>query len=233
MKALLLSAGKGERLLPKTNELPKCLLPVGRSCLLKYWINVLTALDIERIFINVFHLKEKIIEFVNSLPLFPQRERIELLEEEYLYPTGKVLIDLKEKLLPDFLVINSDTFIYFHNIKKFIYSIEVRKGEYSGILAISKVENVSKQGLCVFDIQSKVIDFIEKPQEGGSGYIWAGLLYGNERFFEACISDEDEISKDIIPRLCGQLYVINVGEIIDVGKSLEDYEQAKEKLSFL
>lgn len=43
MKAVILSAGQGSRLLPATQDLPKCLLPIGRHTLLEWQIRAIHA----------------------------------------------------------------------------------------------------------------------------------------------------------------------------------------------
>ena len=43
MKALILSAGQGSRLLPLTQDLPKCLLPIGAHTLLEWQIKAIAA----------------------------------------------------------------------------------------------------------------------------------------------------------------------------------------------
>jgi len=49
MKAIILSAGQGKRLLPLTSELPKCLLPVGDKPLIAWQIEALHAAGIDDI----------------------------------------------------------------------------------------------------------------------------------------------------------------------------------------
>ena len=46
MKAILLSAGRGSRLLPLTESRPKCLLPVQGTTLLGYQLDTLEAAGI-------------------------------------------------------------------------------------------------------------------------------------------------------------------------------------------
>ena len=43
MKAIILSAGQGGRLLPLTENLPKCLLPIGEYTLLEHQLRGLSA----------------------------------------------------------------------------------------------------------------------------------------------------------------------------------------------
>ena len=47
MHAIILSAGRGSRLLPLTTDLPKCLLPVGLSSVLNLQLDTLFRHGIE------------------------------------------------------------------------------------------------------------------------------------------------------------------------------------------
>jgi choline kinase len=53
MKAVILSAGQGSRLLPLTAERPKCLLLVGQKCLLERQIDILSQCGIDEIVVVV------------------------------------------------------------------------------------------------------------------------------------------------------------------------------------
>lgn len=60
MKAMILAAGRGERLLPLTAHLPKPLLPVGDRSLLEHQLDRLREAGITDFVINVAHLGELI-----------------------------------------------------------------------------------------------------------------------------------------------------------------------------
>ena len=62
MKAMILAAGRGERMRPLTDELPKPLLEVGDKPLIVYHIEKLAAAGFEEIIINIAHLGFKIPE---------------------------------------------------------------------------------------------------------------------------------------------------------------------------
>ena len=49
MKAIILSAGQGKRLLPMTESLPKCAIPVGKQALIDWQIDGLTANGIDQV----------------------------------------------------------------------------------------------------------------------------------------------------------------------------------------
>lgn len=59
MKAMILAAGKGERLRPLTDKIPKPLLQAGEYRLIEYLIHHLVAAGIDDIIINHAHLGEQ------------------------------------------------------------------------------------------------------------------------------------------------------------------------------
>ena len=70
--ALILCAGFGKRVQPITDSLPKPLINYKDETLLENTIKFLIKLKINKIKINVFYLKEKIISFIENknFPLF-------------------------------------------------------------------------------------------------------------------------------------------------------------------
>jgi len=61
MRAMILAAGRGERLLPYTRHTPKPLLAAGGQSLIEYHIHALVAAGMRDIVINVSHLSEQIM----------------------------------------------------------------------------------------------------------------------------------------------------------------------------
>tara|TARA_B100000686_G_scaffold286022_1_gene310515 strand:+ start:20 stop:715 length:696 start_codon:yes stop_codon:yes gene_type:complete len=106
--ALVLCAGFGKRVHPITNNLPKPLIKYKNITLLENTINLLIDLKIENIKINVFYLKEKIIEFINNKK-FPIS--IEIIEDgEIILGTGGGALNLMQSINEEqFIVINPDT----------------------------------------------------------------------------------------------------------------------------
>lgn len=60
MRAMILAAGRGERLRPLTERLPKALIPVGGKPLIEYHLEKLAAAGIRELVINLFWLGEQI-----------------------------------------------------------------------------------------------------------------------------------------------------------------------------
>ncbi|MGH8736843.1 MAG: N-acetylmuramate alpha-1-phosphate uridylyltransferase MurU [Burkholderiales bacterium] len=66
MKAMILAAGRGERLRPVTDRLPKPLLEVGGRPLLAWHLERLAAARIREVIINVSHFADLIVERIGD-----------------------------------------------------------------------------------------------------------------------------------------------------------------------
>lgn len=109
MKAMILAAGKGERMLPLTQHCPKPLLCVGGKPLLEYWLQKLEAMPaITQIIVNAAYLGEQIEQFIATRQ--NKKSILVSLEPEPLETAGAIRYVLP--LLGDapFLLINSDVY---------------------------------------------------------------------------------------------------------------------------
>ncbi len=64
--ALILCAGLGKRLNPMTLKKPKPLLELNNKTLLENTINLIRELEIKKIFLNTFHLKDQISDYLKE-----------------------------------------------------------------------------------------------------------------------------------------------------------------------
>jgi len=62
MKAMILAAGRGERMRPLTDTVPKPLLRIGGQTLLERHVHALAQAGITRLVINHAHLGEQIVK---------------------------------------------------------------------------------------------------------------------------------------------------------------------------
>ena len=105
MKAIILSSGKGTRMMPLTKDMPKPMLEVNGEPLIAHKIKLLEDASINEIFINVAYKKDVITSYVKSL-----NKNIHLIDEGD-EPLGtaagirNIVSDLKDEC---FIVINSD-----------------------------------------------------------------------------------------------------------------------------
>jgi mannose-1-phosphate guanylyltransferase len=66
MRAMILAAGQGTRLLPLTRVRPKVLSPVVGITMLEFWIHQLHQAGCEAVVVNAFHLHEKMVAAVEE-----------------------------------------------------------------------------------------------------------------------------------------------------------------------
>ncbi len=66
MKAMLLAAGRGERLRPLTDRLPKALVGAGGKPLLEWHLERLAAAGVREVVINIAHLGEQVAAFAGD-----------------------------------------------------------------------------------------------------------------------------------------------------------------------
>ena len=107
MKAMILAAGKGERMRPLTDHTPKPLLEVGGRPLIEHHILRLADAGFRELIINVSHLGEQIIEFCGDGSRWGLTIQISP-EDEPLETAGGIINALP--LLGDqpFLLVNGD-----------------------------------------------------------------------------------------------------------------------------
>lgn len=68
MKAMILAAGRGERLRPLTDRVPKALVEAGRRALLDRHLDRLETAGVREIVINAAHLAERIQAHLHAHP---------------------------------------------------------------------------------------------------------------------------------------------------------------------
>jgi len=108
LSAMILAAGRGQRLAPVTDKTPKPLLDVGGKALIDHHLDALQAAGITHVVVNVAHLGDQIIEHLRKL----SSDSIDVLisqEPEGALETGGGIFQAVDKIKTDpFLVLNGD-----------------------------------------------------------------------------------------------------------------------------
>ena len=120
--ALILCAGFGKRLNPLTLGTPKPLIELNNVSVLETCINLIESLDVKKIFINTFYLKDQIRNFINKKDFKPKISIIE--DGKNILDTGggikNMLNHTKEN---DVFIFNPDT-IWKKNYSEEIIEME-------------------------------------------------------------------------------------------------------------
>ena len=107
MKAMVLAAGKGKRLRPLTNKIPKPLIEVANQPIILDVIGKLRDFGIDEILINVSYLGDQIISCVETSGI----KNIQFIKESFPYGTGGALINAFSRLGNDpFILCNADIY---------------------------------------------------------------------------------------------------------------------------
>ena len=86
MKAMILAAGLGTRLLPLTADRPKALVEIDGRSLLEITLKRLSKFGIREVIVNVHHFADMIVAYLKANDNFGMR--IEISREEILLDTG-------------------------------------------------------------------------------------------------------------------------------------------------
>lgn len=111
MRAMILAAGRGERLRPITDSIPKPLVEVGGKPLLHWHLLKLKRAGISDIIINSAYLSERIVENIGDGSAFGVKVTHSVEGSLGLETAGGIIKALPFFEGEDFLVVNGDTFI--------------------------------------------------------------------------------------------------------------------------
>ena len=106
--ALILCAGYGKRLNPITLKVPKPLLKLKNLSMIENCIDLIISLNIKKVLINTFYLKEQIFKFFENKKY---KIEIKIIEDgdALLNTGGGILNMINQSNEKDFLIFNPDT----------------------------------------------------------------------------------------------------------------------------
>ena len=111
VKAIILSAGQGKRLLPATADLPKCLLSVGHRSILEWQLRALAEAGVRRGVIVTGFGADKVAQHLREV--CPRGMRVRTWFNP-LYDRADNLVscaEVRPEMQEDFLLLNGDTLI--------------------------------------------------------------------------------------------------------------------------
>lgn len=106
---IIMAGGKGTRLKPITNIIPKPLIPIGEKPILEWIINSFNEVGVENFYLTVNYKQEMIRSYFDSLPEKPYS--LKYFEESKPLGTAGSLHLLKKDIKDTFFVTNCDILI--------------------------------------------------------------------------------------------------------------------------
>lgn len=223
---IILAGGKGTRLLPYTEELPKPLVPIGDKPVIAYLLAGLKRSGVKRAIVAVNHMAEQIESTLgdgSSFGLDLSYSR----EPQPLSTVGPLT------LLPDlpehFLVVNGDVIsdIDFSRV----YEYHRRQAAELTVATHERVHNVD-YGVLTSDASGRVTEFSEKPTwtfEVSMGiYVFSRSLLDLVPTGQA-FGFDDLMYAMLEARRPVQTYPYD-GYWLDIGR-IRDYHRAQDELS--
>ncbi len=157
LKALVLAAGKGIRMLPVTEEFPKAMVEVAGKPILERILDMLGDAGIDEIVIVVGYKREQIMEYFGNEF---KGMKIDYAIQEKQLGTAHAIGMAKPFMQDDFISVNGDVLFEPSLIKEL-----VKKNGYDAIMVGRKVQDISRFG--ALEIENGFVrKIIEKPKPG-------------------------------------------------------------------
>jgi len=218
MRALLLAAGLGLRLLPITATTAKCMVEINGRPLLDYWLELLFDAGIERVLVNTHWLADQVEAYVKASRW---ADRIDLVHEAELLGTGgTILANRKWFQEKPFIVAHADNLTDF-DVRGFIAAHERRPAGHAITMLGFRTDTPRSCGILELDRRGTVIAFHEKVDDP-PGNLANGAVY----IFEPEVVDsiaalgrpQVDLSTEIIPDYVGRILCVETaGYHRDIG----------------
>jgi NDP-sugar pyrophosphorylase family protein len=159
VEVIVLAAGRGERLRPQTDILPKPLLKVGDRTLLEWSLSGLQAAGFKSVWINVHHLPEAIPAFIGNGDRFGLQ--INYSREDQLLDTGGALANIQSiRDAANVLVLNADAFFADQIPFDALIERQQRSENCAATLLLKSHPEASKYGIIEADQNGQITTFI-------------------------------------------------------------------------
>ncbi|HCA42540.1 MAG TPA: hypothetical protein DEP28_04725 [Bacteroidetes bacterium] len=159
MKAFILSAGIGSRLIPLTLTIPKPMLPIVNKPALEHTINLCKRHNIRDIKMNLYYLPENIDKYFKDGKDFGVNISYSL--EKKLLGTAGAIKRVQSFFNDTFVVLSGDGFT---NIDLSAMLKFHKEKNSKATIAVKQVDDPSKFGVVVTNEENKILRFQEKPK---------------------------------------------------------------------
>lgn len=226
--AVLMAGGRGERLRPLTDKIPKPLLKIGNKPIIEHNIDNLISYGIENIFITIKYLGEQIVEHFRD----GRDKGIKIQYIEETQPLGTIgSVSLIRNFMHDtILVMNSDLFTNI-NIEEFYQHFIDEDAD----MAVATIPYNVDIPYAVIDVnKNNIVSFTEKPTY--TYYSNAGIYIIKRELLDLIPVNKYFNATDFMQALINNGYKVIkfpiLGYWIDIGKP-EDYKKTQEFYKYI
>ena len=229
MKAVILAGGKGARLKPFTDALPKVMLPIGTKPFLEIQISYLKSYDFDEVILAISYLKGNIMHYFGDgkgLGI-----KISYSEEEFPLGTAGAIKKAARDSKDTFVVLVGDGLadIDYHSLVSFH-----KKAGALGTMVVFENKLKMPYGLVSLDIDrdNTILNLEEKPEVAFTVNTGITVLEPKSLNY----MEEGEVLRlpDLFLRLkrAGEKIVAyrHPGNWVDIGQSIERYLEANQQI---
>ncbi|MFX0031410.1 MAG: bifunctional sugar-1-phosphate nucleotidylyltransferase/acetyltransferase [Candidatus Hodarchaeota archaeon] len=219
MKAVILAAGKGNRLRPITSTRPKPLIPIAGKPLLEHSIEGLVNAGVNQILLVVGYKEEMVKDYFRNGKDKFNIDITYITQEEHLgtaHAAGYAKDFVKKD---DFLLMYGDLFVNPNLFNEMVSTFE--KQQCDGIVSMIEVKDPQNYGIISLDSSGYIKKIIEKPNANlnvgnlaNAGiYLFKSNIFTAIKQTEKSIRGEYEFTDSIevfIEKLNSQIYGYNI-----------------------
>lgn len=222
LDAVIMAGGRGQRLRPLTDSVPKPMLELAGKPIIEHNIDMLISYGVENIYISVNYLKEQIIDYIGDGT--EKGINIQYIEEEKPLGTAGALSLMKE-FKNDILLTNSDLFTNIDYEDFYLAFLN-----HNADMAVASIPYTVNIPYAILEEQKGTIThFKEKPSN--THYANAGIYLLKKELVNQIPENKFFNSTDLMQKaIDANKKVIHnplIGYWIDIGKH-EDLQRAQE-----
>ncbi len=215
MKAFLLAAGKGERLRPLTDTVPKCLVPIQNVPLLGIWLELCRQHGIGEVLVNTHSHSDRVHSYLRE---HCDGIEVRITEEEMLLGSAGTLLVNRNwaRSERDFWIFYSDVLTNVDLTRMLQFH---RSRSLTATMGVYEVTNPKQCGIVTVDHANVVQQFVEKPANPSSNLAFSGILLATPAIFDVIPHRiPADIGFDVLPKLLGRTAAYPISEyLVDVG----------------
>ena len=228
LEAVIMAGGRGKRLSPLTDIVPKPMLRLGDKPIIEHNIDRLISFGIKKIYISVKYLGEQIVDYLGDGN--QKNINIEYVWENEPLGTAGALALIDNLTTEHILLMNSDLFT---NVN--FESLYLKLINENADMAVASTEYKVDIPYAVFETKAgKITNFKEKPSfiyHSNAGiYILKRSLISKIQKNKYC--DITDVMEQLVTEGGKLVYDPIIGYWIDIGKTV-DYEHAQEFIKHL
>ena len=204
MRAMILAAGKGTRLRPLTDTVPKPLLEVAGRPMIDFPLQLLREAGIQEVVINLHHLGEQIRNRLGDGRAYGMR--ISYSEEDPILDTGGAIAAAKAFLGgATFVVLNADTVIDLRLRDVIDFH---RAHQATATMVLRPDPDAARHDAITVDATQRIHSILGHSDAcgaaaaaAGNRLMYAGIMVLDPRVFDYMGQGVFSITRDVFPRL--------------------------------